>query len=231
MELMELIVQLLTGVAWPVTVLVIALVFRRDLAQAAAKLTRLRWRDLEAEFGEKLRELKAETVPPALPAPPDKQEDYGDEYLKEMNRRKDRVAAIALGSPRSAILEAWILLEKALFDAAQRLNVSISGGALHIAQELADQERIPRSYPKHVEWLSQLRNAAVHDPAFEISSTQIGDYLDAALDLTASIDTFTDARLQGGFREDSKYRVDRQAANKPLHPTLGSGAPRRPSAG
>jgi len=55
---MELLVQLVIGLAWPLSIFGIVLLLRKELTAVIGRLTKLRYKDLEAEFKETLRQIE-----------------------------------------------------------------------------------------------------------------------------------------------------------------------------
>lgn len=117
MNLFEFIATLISSLAWPVTVVFIAIIFRSSLNKIVISLTKLRWKDLELEF-EKL-ELSSKALP----------EIIKDKAIPENERLiysslEEQIEDIAPRSPEGAILIAWAAVESALSSAVARLSIS-----------------------------------------------------------------------------------------------------------
>lgn len=185
---MELLVELVVGVAWPVTVLTIVFVFKREAVGLLARLTKLRYKELEADFGETLRELKAETpvVPPsptaeALPA-------------GRLDRRMSELLELAEVAPRAAVLEAWLEVEKAVRDLAIAADVPETARSHDQLRQLVQREVVPASYLGSFDELRRLRNTAAHSPEFEISTQVVQGYVDFSLNLAAVFEVIRESR-------------------------------------
>src|SRR5215207_8632055 len=101
MDWLSFAAALVKALAWPLTVLGIFLVLRRPLTGLVPLLARLKFKDLELDFGRRLAEASAEAatlpgIPPAAALPAG-----SDEVLLRL----------ATDAPRAAILEAWLRLE------------------------------------------------------------------------------------------------------------------------
>ncbi|MER3513447.1 MAG: hypothetical protein C4310_02805 [Chloroflexota bacterium] len=60
MDWLTFVTELIKALAWPITILIIIIVLRKPLANLIPTLQRLRYRDLEIEFGRSVQELASE---------------------------------------------------------------------------------------------------------------------------------------------------------------------------
>jgi hypothetical protein len=191
---MDLAVQLIVGIAWPVTVLILVIVFRRDLANAVAKITKLRYKDFEAEFQTTLRELESQR--PAELALPAATSARGRSLL---DRRKE-ISSLTAASPRAAVMEAWVELERAILDAARRAEVPVEKGVGTAIRLLSLRRVVSSEYAGAVERVRRLRNLAAHEPEFTLSETEAKEYVYYTLDLAASIELLAQEREFSGVQ-------------------------------
>ncbi|MGH2397987.1 MAG: hypothetical protein ACRDFW_13640 [bacterium] len=72
MDWLTFIARVIDAAAWPVTVFVILLLLRKPLSGLIPLLQRLKYKDLELEFGRQIQEVRQEVQAelPAAPAPP-----------------------------------------------------------------------------------------------------------------------------------------------------------------
>lgn len=95
---MEPIVTLIVGIAWPVATVWVAYMFKGELKALVARISHLKYKEIEAKFEKGLAEVEAEVqkaeriTPPALPQP---------ERLSQL----DQLRRIAEVSPRAAIMD------------------------------------------------------------------------------------------------------------------------------
>src|SRR5215204_1277124 len=111
MTWMTFIATLIQALAWPVTVLTIFFLLRRHITGLLPRVRQLKYKDVEISFDERVRELAAEaseTLPkPTAPA------KLPDGEISQLD-------ALARLSPRAAVLEAWIPVERAALELAIR---------------------------------------------------------------------------------------------------------------
>jgi hypothetical protein len=116
--------------AWPLATLLIALIFRRDVARALGRVGQFKYRDLEVSFREDLHQ--AEELARSIPAPPPRSsimleaetgeakplmgQLIGDISPPPPSPPEDREALLKLAArtPREAIEAAWGLVGRAL---------------------------------------------------------------------------------------------------------------------
>ena len=180
MDWLQFIASLAAALAWPLTVLGIFLVLRRPLAALLPVVARLRFKDLELDFGRRLAEARAEaaTMPAAAPTPA----VATDEALLRL----------ADAAPRAAILEAWLRLEAAALAAARRRGttepVSRLRAPTRLIEALEELRVIDARQAAVFHELRSLRNSAAHALGFEPSPDAARDYVRLAARLEQSLD-------------------------------------------
>ena len=175
MDTLTFIAELVKALAWPLTVMIILLLLRRQIAALIPALQRFRYRDLEFEFNREVQELavRAREQIPAQPI-----EARGLANLQEL----------AQLSPRAVVLESWLQLEKAAMQAARRHNANLTsrelkaplllGKALENLGVLADETAA--IYHR----LRNLRNAAAHASDYSFEPEAALEYADLAYRLS-----------------------------------------------
>ena len=103
---MQLIVDLIVGLAWPVAIVWIAYLFKHELRGVLGRVSLLKYKNVEAKFELGLAQAEAKVAEIDIkgtdsPAP------------AEISSKLESLRRIADVSPRAAILEAWILIEDA----------------------------------------------------------------------------------------------------------------------
>jgi hypothetical protein len=180
------IVQIVDALAWPVTVLVIFLILRRQLLTLIPMLTRLRYRDLELDFGLRIFELanQARKQLPSLTGVLDGEEQVREQWIE-----------LAQFSPRAVVLEAWLQLEKAAIEAARRSGISLKSAELKspliLGQALEEASVLDHQTPAIYHQLRNLRNAAAHASDFSFTPEAAIEYADLATRLTEYLRKFT----------------------------------------
>jgi hypothetical protein len=108
MDTLTFISNVIDAVAWPAAIVILFLALRRPFSNLIPLVTSLKYKDLELQFGSKLRHIEEAKLPEGREAatPPAESE------------RMRRLAEI---SPRAAVLESWINIELAALSAARAL--------------------------------------------------------------------------------------------------------------
>ncbi len=174
MNALEFLASVVGSIAWPGTVLALVFLLREPLKGLLPLLQRLRYKELEIEFGQGVREVNAEVAAelPASsqPALPPASEQPVLEKLAEL-------------SPRSAVLEAWRDVESAALDAARSLGAeSFRSSTLsyQALRTLEQSEKLDRGIVSLLRDLRGLRNQAAHAPDFALSPASALEYAAAA---------------------------------------------------
>lgn len=184
MDWMTFVVEIIDSLVWPLTILGLFILLREPISDLIPLLAKLRYKDFEVNFAQKLDEAssKASQLPESaergLPAA------NGDDELLEL----------AQYSPRAAILEAWIGLENAAKKAADRTEVEVDRSLLRSPLELTDLLKdegiIDSRQADLMHDLRNLRNAAAHAANFEPSTDEAVKYVRAAARLETSMLNF-----------------------------------------
>ncbi len=121
MDWLQFISSLIESLAWPSTIVVLVLLLRTPVTQLLQTLTKLKYKDLELDFGSELRAIKndAKSIvvePNARQALPELGEDKKF-HLAEAKR-------LAPDFPEPAIAVGWRAVEDSLFDAVDRLQLA-----------------------------------------------------------------------------------------------------------
>lgn len=171
---MELVVNLLVGIAWPAAIVWVAMLFRHDIRFLLKRISQLKYKDVEASFDEGL--AKAEANAAVIENPPltiTRQPEFSD--------RLEQLRRIADVSPRASILEAWVLVEEAAAKSgfvqgasSPRVNPFL------FVEELVRLGKLPIGSTSLVEQLRRLRNQAAHLPDFSITQDEADRYLQIA---------------------------------------------------
>lgn len=169
MSILEFFASIINSLAWPVLIGFCVYVLRNPAGKLLERISKFKYRELEAEFREVLDDIKPIEARVSDRAKLDRSES----------------ASIALEdlvdvSPRAAVMEAWILVENATakFCEAHGLPSRMSHqGLFRLAEEKnLDIAHLQTAYQE----LRLLRNKAAHATDFEIKPGTAKDYLRAA---------------------------------------------------
>jgi hypothetical protein len=184
---MEHLIKLIEALAWPVTVLVLAFGFRTELQKVFNRISKLKYKEVEATFDKELSRVENHTKLYVQPE---------ERLIAETSAEKSGYAQLlrlADVSPRAAVTEAWRNLESAVDQIAVSMGVDAKrpmSGARAI-QTLIDKKQVDQSLLEDYDRLRKLRNQAVHAEEFDISQTEAERYAALAIEIATFIKRFT----------------------------------------
>jgi len=152
-DLRTFIVELAKALGWPVAVIIILLLSRGHLRALVALVQRVKWRDFEASFGQKLENAETKAIAARFPAAP--------LPAGGLDPRARQILELVDYSPRAAIIEAWVVVERAI----ERLLANRKLPAAKLP-ELLEKETLLSSgdATKLIDDLRDLRNKVVNAP-------------------------------------------------------------------
>lgn len=163
MTFLEFILGVIKATAWPVVALVAIFILRKPLASILLTLTKMRYRDLELDFGRELRKLGQEAAEAQLVTKQKKESRGGP---KEPGELLDEAEVLVEDFPEPAVAVAWSAVESALIDAAE----AHSGSDQHRnfppnrnMNFLAESNILDKSTVGVLHRMQRLRNIAVHE--------------------------------------------------------------------
>lgn len=168
----ELLAALVGSLAWPLVVLVVAILFRRQLAALLARpFAHLKAGPLEIKWDREITEVKAELESPPPPAGRPGHEGPAESDLTDLART----------DPTAAVMKAFIRVEKQL--RALLAGAGIEAGRVHakaLARQALEAKLIKPETMRAVEGLTVLRNLAAHGQAEDLSEGRALEYLTVA---------------------------------------------------
>lgn len=172
MDTLTFIAELVKSAAWPATTIAIAILFRAEFRALLNRLKKGKVGAAEFEFQEQVAELK-EDFAEISPAP-------------QPVALKTETVSLATLNPRAAMLSAWIEIEAALKNLAQKNNLletQTQRNPSALVRVLARAGLIPKSHAPGFIALHRLRNQAAHEMDFNPSEDAILGYLEIAEEL------------------------------------------------
>ena len=171
MDILAFIASILSSLAWPITVIALAFLFRKSLAKIleSIKLKKIKRGDLEFDFDQELTQLKSkvEAVPiqsATRPVLPETTKNLPKQLMLPMDNQLEMISQI---NPASGIALAWSNVEQGIQDSIVRLAISPDypgyNSALRNIQLLIENKVIDASFAETLNALRQLRNQAVHE--------------------------------------------------------------------
>jgi hypothetical protein len=183
---MENFVKLIGVLAWPAAVLTLAFAFRAELRKALNRISKLKYKELEATFDNELSQvenrtglyLRAEESP--LTETPAERCGYA------------QLLRIAEVSPRAAVTEAWRKLESTVDRLATNMGIDpkIPMSGVKAIRLLIRNQQVAPSLLDDYNRLRDLRNQAVHAEEFGISQTEAERYAALAIEIAEYLNRF-----------------------------------------
>ena len=188
-------VELIVGLAWPVVVLIVAVIFRSQVAGLLAKLSRFKGFGVEAEFDAKLAEVAATLATVTMRATAGRAAGTGTGHDATVSVRESvtaRLADTAREEPVLAVIATYAEVEEVLrrrlreakvagverLSSAQLIDAALSKGA--ISPESA--EAVRRSL--------DVRNLALHVDPVHIDTARALQNLEQCNSLISNIETW-----------------------------------------
>jgi hypothetical protein len=169
MDWLTFIVNLVGSLAWPVVVLVVILFLRRHVNDLVPFLQKLKYKELELEFGRRVEQVKEDVG--KLPTKPD---------LPEVASEIEAAARIAEVNPRAAILETWREVEQAAREAARRLGAEDLKSDHQVIWFLGKHYAVNPEVLSLLYDLRNLRNQAAHSQNFTPEAATAVEYATSA---------------------------------------------------
>ena len=178
MDLLVFIVEMTKALAWPIVVVFLFLVLRKQISGLLSELRHLKYKDIEADFGKKIESISIEADKAGLPPVSEKVEiEPEKEYVLPDLRFKQ----IANSLPRAAIIETWIDIESALRDLARRHKIDANVVTSFLVRALLLGGLLSAADMKILNDLRSLRNTAVHKERLNLTSEDAMAYRNIAL--------------------------------------------------
>jgi hypothetical protein len=151
MSWLQFFASVIQSLAWPAAIVLVVFLLRRSILSVLRHLKRLKYGDMEAEFGEILEEAEDEIS--ELPMPESLPPTLRKEELREINDF----------SNNSAVFIAWLEVESAVLNLARTASLlDTNMPASMAAQLLLNRELIDQPTYRAIRELMYLRNIAVH---------------------------------------------------------------------
>lgn len=177
--LLEFVASLVDSLAWPLLIVLLALIFRKSISGLLGKLKKVDWGNRTAEFEQELSKIEQEVDElatddglvladaPAFQTPELFPEDLSDAY------------------PPMAVIQGWIEVERELKSLAERSGISVSGKifASSILRKFGKKDILSPSTIALIDELRVLRNKAAHGGLGEISQEQALRYYNSASEI------------------------------------------------
>ena len=190
MDSLTFMVEMVKALAWPLTVIGSVLLLRTALLELIPTLRKLKYKDLELEFGRKLEQLVAKAEQAQLPASPPPRALPAP----EVKAAPDDLRVVATVAPRAAVLEAFRRVEQAAHQALRRAGVDPPRSPRAQREALESRGVVSSSTGALLDDLRSLRNLAAHAEDFSLTAAEALDYTDLSQRVAAVINTSSGGR-------------------------------------
>jgi hypothetical protein len=169
MDVLTFIAELVKALAWPVAMLIIAIVFRSEFRGLLHRMKKGKVGPAEFEFEETIAALRVRVGKPELPAAP----------------MDPALATQASQEPRAVILNSWLDVQ-AVVETIVAAHATPEDRRDPRSASLRVLHRLLRDKPQYIDMyndLRMLRNRAVHDVDFSPRPTSVVEYAELANEL------------------------------------------------
>jgi hypothetical protein len=169
---LQFVASLIHSLAWPTVVLVISVIFRRQLSALLARPFRsLKAGPLEVVWDRQIAEAEAELGGSAVTL-------SGGPPPTAVSRTSDQLGEVVRVAPTAAVLQAFAGIERQLRELLVRSGLApVAGSALQLARQALDADLIRPETVSAVEGLAVLRNLVAHGREAQLDAPRARDYL------------------------------------------------------
>lgn len=163
MDFLTFLATIVGSLAWPVSMLVALFMLRRPITKLLPSLRRLRYKELEVDFGKELEKIEAvmDTVEEKTQPKGELPVEVQQEPLPKT--RTELLEKIADLSPNAAILESWRNVERTLDFYFSSRGIERPRSGQTILGHLDYDTNFPPQLVSAYQELRLLRNRAAHD--------------------------------------------------------------------
>jgi hypothetical protein len=180
MDILTFASEIIKSLAWPATLVFLALFLKKPVTQLIPFLRKLKYKELEMEFAEGIAELKAVATLPI---------SYTGELESTQISAPNPLIQMATFSTLAAVISAWAGLEAAATEAAGSLWNGASNDVFSDYRKLGEYllhcKIINTKQLETFNKLRQLRNKVVHAEQLHISEEDARSYVELAYSLTS----------------------------------------------
>ena len=171
MTWLAFIVEMTKAVAWPVAVVIILAIWRKTLPNLVERLRSLKYGSFEAAFNEQSVQVAENISGASQPL-----------SVSASTITDDKLLQLAQQSPRAAIIEAWLQIERRLHELAAKagLEAKPRPGAVGLLRSLRAANVIGADTERALLGLTHMRNLAAHAPGEELSAQKAVDFVTLA---------------------------------------------------
>src|SRR3990172_8927366 len=110
MDILTFIAALIKGVAWPITIIILVLLFRVPISNLIKYIIRIKYKDLEISFNQEIDRIITQIPPQEL-----------SDALATKEDADERVRALIRTAPSKSIIVAWNMTEVSIYEKLREL--------------------------------------------------------------------------------------------------------------
>ncbi len=185
MSILEFISSLINSLAWPISIIIILIFFRKYIIKIIPSIEKFKYKDFEVEFAKTIKELMDNSKADIESIP---QKDN-----EKLITREDKLFGLLEISPRSAIIESWLLVETAASNALQKkdpemVKKTYMVAPLRLGQYLNRFQIINGNQLNTYNKLREIRNKAVHIGDAQFNLSEVSEYIKLSVMLANQIE-------------------------------------------
>jgi len=177
MDWKTFIANIISSTAWPAAFVIVVVILKQPITKILSYLTKVKYKDVELEFSQAVRELRKETEE-ALPEFVEKR--------SEIEIDSAEIIKLAEVAPRAAVIEAWRKVDNEAQECLKRHDAKTEGIQLRscpLERALFLEKIINEAQVEVIKELRKLRNTAVHADEFSFSTEDAIEYIFSAMPL------------------------------------------------
>ena len=181
----EFVSSLVNSLAWPVSILIILISFKKYIIKIIPSIEKLKYKDFEVEFSKKMKELVDKSKKDI------ERLSFAEDAANESS--ENELFGLVDISPRSAILESWLLVETAASKALQKkdpemIKKTYMVAPLRLGEYLKHNQLINESQLEVYNKLREIRNKAVHISEARFDIGEVIEYIKLSIMLANQIE-------------------------------------------
>jgi len=173
---MNYLLDFLDILAWPISVVLLGYIFRRDINDAIFVHFRPQPQKIAYRLAPKIdiADKLADEIMAEMGGKPDL---HSSELYEKSHESLQRLAKV---SPRAAIIETWVEIEQKLMDIADELEIYSRGpiGCRRVIEKLISQQKLPADILLLYQSLREIRNKATHIPDYTLTNNDAERYFE-----------------------------------------------------
>ena len=185
MSILQFISSIVDSIAWPLAIVILLLFFKKYIIQLIPFVTSLKYKDLEVQFSEKVKQL--------VNISQDNIKKLTDMHDDLNISRENKLYGLLDISPRAAIIESWLLVETAASKALQKKDPEICKKTTMIAparlgKYLQEYKLLTDIQFTIYDNLREMRNNAVHIGDTQFNKNDVTEYIQLSIMLANQIE-------------------------------------------